>query len=348
MNPVADIRAMWPRTGLVSHASPVHRLERLERWLGGGVEIYIKRDDLLRPFCGNKLRYIEYVLGAYRAGKHDCIVHCGEMTSNFLMQLAIIGAQEGVPVHVLLRGDHPPVWQGNILLEDIFGACISYRGAESKQSCSDIKRQYAQKLRSHGHDPFVIDYPLSNYIGILGNLGTYEELHIQIKKGDLPEIDHIVMCSAGNSYLGLRVASHLYGDMRRITAFPPIRFSDSGLGSVAADRRMFLLKKIREFADATERELDIATVEFDEGFVGDGYGVPTSESIEAVRILASMEGVLLDPIYTGKAMAGLISYIRRGAVTPGTRILFIHTGGWVNVFTFNNAFAEYKHSNPLN
>jgi len=342
MSIVSKILGKWPRVSLFDQPSPVQRLCRLEEAVGDKVEIYAKREDLLRPLCGNKLRYIEFVLGAYEAGNHDSIVHCGGLTSNFLLQLAIVGAQDGIPIHLIVQGKRPAFEQGNLLLERLFGANLRFVDSTAGGTCGELKRAYASELRGQGGNPFVIDYPFSNFIGILGYLDAYQELRSQIGGPHVPGIDHITMCSAGNSYLGMRIGADLFEDPVLVTAFPPVRFTEAGLGHIARDRRAFLIKKIGEFGKAAGTTLDTSDVDFDESFVGKGYGVPTVESMEAVKLVASTEGVLLDPIYTGKAMAGLISYIRKGKIPAGSRVLFMHTGGWVNVFTYNECFAD-KH-----
>ncbi|MBT3198147.1 MAG: pyridoxal-phosphate dependent enzyme, partial [Gammaproteobacteria bacterium] len=303
------------------------------------VEIYIKRDDLLRPLFGNKLRYLEYVLGAYDATGSDCLIHCGGKSSNYLAQLAMVGAQEGIPIHLVIQGGRDDMPQGNPLLEELFGAQVRYHSEEPKRSCSDHKQQLADMLRIAGNRPYVIDFPFSNYSAILGYMRAYDELRQQEAEGVIPYVDNLFLCSAGNSYLGLRLAADLNGDQRNITAISPIRFRDTGLEAVVADREKFLLKKISEFSHFSEVELPTQRVDFDETWVGDGYAIPSEESVEAVRLLASLEGILLDPVYTGKAMAGLIHRVRSGQFTSGSRVLFIHTGGWVNVFAFHQVFS---------
>jgi 1-aminocyclopropane-1-carboxylate deaminase/D-cysteine desulfhydrase-like pyridoxal-dependent ACC family enzyme len=336
--PVTAILAAQPRRRLHDDPSPIQRLRRLERELGGEVEIWIKRDDLLRPLCGNKVRYLEFVLGAYDAAGANCLVHCGGQTSNYMAQIAMVGAAEGVPVHLALLGERPEKLQANVLIEEVFGARVVFRPGRFGGSCSRFKAEIADELRDLGRRPFVVDHPFSNHSAMLGYMAFYAELRGQIARGEAPEPDHIHLCSAGNSYLGLRLAADLAGDRLPVTGFPPLRWAEAGLDHVAPDRPSFLRKKAVEFAAFAAVALRIPAIDVDDSFVGPGYGEPTPESVAAVRLLARTEGVLLDPIYTGKSMAGVIARIRAGQVRRGARILFVHTGGAANLFTYADAF----------
>ncbi len=327
--------AAAPRRVLYGAPSPVQRLRRLERELGTSVELYIKRDDALRPLYGNKLRYIEYVLGAYDELAADCIVHCGGLSSNYLAQLAIAGAEFGIATHLIMNERRPVSLLGNPLLAEIFGAQVHFQLG----SCEKLKAELAAQLAQEGLRPLVIDAPFTNHSAILGYLQAWRELCGQVERKEVPMPQHIFLCSAGNSYLGLRIGADLDGSDVRITAVSPIRFLDSGLSVVASDREGFLRKKIGEFAEFSGQNIPVSKLDVDENFVGASYGAPSSESIAAVRLLARTEGILLDPIYTGKAMAGLLDRIRTRRLPDGARILFIHSGGIGNVFSNYDAFA---------
>jgi len=325
-----------PRRALHDTPSPIQRLERLERDLDASVKLYVKRDDCLRPLFGNKLRYIEYVVGAYDALDADAIVHCGGLQSNYLAQLAIAGAELGIPMHLIVNAQRPPGLQGNPLLAEIFGADIRYR----QGSGSALKAQFAAELAQAGARPLVIDAPFTNHSAILGYLRAWREITSQVKAGEMDMPDHIVMCSAGNSYLGLRIGADMDGAEVGITAVTPIRFADTGLQSVAPDRNSFLRKKVSEFGQFIGRELPTVKFDFDETFVGPCYGLPSKAGISAIRYLARTEGLLLDPVYNGKAMAALLSHIGAGRFGKGARILFIHSGGLPNVYTCHDAFTN--------
>jgi 1-aminocyclopropane-1-carboxylate deaminase/D-cysteine desulfhydrase-like pyridoxal-dependent ACC family enzyme len=315
-------------------------MRRLEEDLGTDVEIYFKREDLLRPLCGNKIRYLEYVLGAYDQEAADCLVHCGGQTSNYMAQLAIVGAAEGIPVHLILLGEPPDEPNGNPLIEDLLGAHIYYRAGKFGGSCSNHKADLSATLREEGKRPYVIDYPFSNYSAILGYMTAYLEMRAQIEGGGAPEFDHFFLCSGSNSFLGLRMAANLAGDTTPITAFPPITWKENGLDHVAPDLDTFARIKIQEFSNWIEQNLQVNSLDFDERHVGSGYGIPTKASIDAVRQVGRCEGILLDPIYTGKAMAGLIARIENNEFEPGSRLLFFQSGGPINALGNFREFAQ--------
>ena len=327
-----------PRRALIVAPSPIQRLVRLERALGAGVELYMKRDDAIRPLFGNKLRYIEYVFGALDALGADCVVHCGGASSNYLVQLAMAGAAEGVPIHLAVAAARDVASLNNPRLAELFGATVHY--AMPGSSCSALKAARAAELAAEGRRPLVIDAPFTNHSAILAYMRASDELLTQVDAGVTPMPDHVLLCSVGNSYLGLRIGTDLAGARIAIKAFAPIRFADAGLSAVAADRPSFLAKKRREFEAFIGRTLAQTPLDVDETMVGPGYGVPSADGVAAVRLLAETEGVLLDPIYTGKAMAGLLHGLRAGTYRRGARVLFLHSGGFVNVFAHHVAFLD--------
>lgn len=326
-----------PRRHLIEAPSPVQRMRRLELEIGASVELYVKREDALRPLYGNKLRYIEYVLGALDLVGADCLLHCGGPTSNYLGQLAMIGAEAGLAVHLVVTADEPETVTGNPLIMQTMGARLRWQAG---CPCSAMKAAWAAELAAAGRRAMVIDAPFTNHSSILGYMRAWREITSQVRSGALPQPDHIVLCSAGNSYLGLRIAADMAGaEDWKITAFSSIRFADAGLAGIAASREAFLLGKAEAFASWCGERQHTFKVDVDESAVGPGYPIPSAESIAAVRLVGRTEGILLDPIYTGKAMAGLLDGVRKDRYPRGSRILFMHSGGWANAFTFNTALS---------
>lgn len=331
MSPIAAFLDGRARQLLLPGASPILRLRRLESELGSAAAIWIKRDDALLPFCGNKLRYLEFVLGAARAEHADAIVHCGGATSNYLAQLAIVGAAAGIRVHVAVQAGPEAASDPGPLLAGLHGAQVRFVGS---MPCAAAKAQWARELEADGLRPYVVGPPFANHSAILGFLAAADELDVQCATGIAPRPRRIYMCSAGNSYLGLALGSALLGDAWDVRAFSPVRFADTHLAALAPARGEFLLRKLRDFSGFACRDLPRFEPFVDESMVGDGYPVPTREGMEAVRVVARAEGIVLDPIYTGKAMAGMIADLRAGRVSPGDDILFWHSGGAANIFRF--------------
>lgn len=331
MSGLEDLISGRARQTLLPGASSIRRLFRLEAAVGSSAAIWIKRDDALLPFCGNKLRYLEFVLGAARAERADAIIHCGGATSNYLAQLAIAGAMSGLAVHVAVQARPEAARDPCPMLAALHGAEVRFTGTTP---CAEAKAAWASEIASAGGRPYVIGHPFANHSAILGFLAAASELRAQVDAGVAPAPTWIYMCSAGNSYLGLRLASALLGDPWNVRAFSPIRFTDTHLAGIASDRVSFLRRKLRDFAEFAGCDLPNFEPAVDEAMVGEGYPLPTRECIEAVRLVGRTEGISLDPIYTGKAMAGLIADLRMGLFSSGDNVLFWHSGGAANLFRF--------------
>jgi D-cysteine desulfhydrase/L-cysteate sulfo-lyase len=331
MSAIGAFLAGRVRHPILPIASPVRRLLRLEAALASSSAIWIKRDDALLPFCGNKLRYLEFVLGAVRAEGADAIVHCGGSASNYLPQLAIVGATSAISIHVAIQAGPEAARDPCPLLVLLHGGEVRFIGSAS---CATVKAEWAEQLKAEGRRPFVIGAPFANHSAILGFLAAAAELDAQTDAGAAPHPRRIYMCSAGNSYLGLRLGAALLGDPWEVRAFSPVRFADTHLSTIAFGRGEFLRRKLQDFSAFVGRDLPQFHPVVDESMVGTGYPVPTREGMEAVRLVARTEGIALDPIYTGKAMAGMIADIRAGRVARGEDILFWHSGGAANIFRF--------------
>ena len=339
-----EIVERFPRMPLFQTPSPVARLRRLESHLDAKVEIYIKRDDLLRPLFGNKIRYLEYILGAYGEADADCIVHAGGITSNYEAQIAMMGAAYGIPVYIILRDDMPEVLQGNPLIEELFGATVRYVPNPEMTTNSGEKQKLADELRKQQLRPYVIDYPSVNYHSHLGYMRCFLEIRQQIADNVLPDIDMICLCSGWHSYLGLHTAAALSEVDVHIVAIRASHWEGSALAKIKENMNDFLADKIKEFESFLGISIPERPFEVCRNYVGSGYGTPTEKSLASVALLARTEGILLDPIYSGKAFAGLLDLIQRGSVEAGTRVLFIHTGGWINVFTYNRELTQWLRS----
>ena len=343
MNIVKQIINRYPVRKLYNTYSPIQRLERLEKKINSPNRIYIKRDDLLRPMFGNKIRYIEYLFGQYDKTNSDCIVHAGGATSNYMAQLAMAGASEDIPVYILINCSKPELLQGNLLINTLFSKNVHYFNTD-KNTNSEIKKEFYNNLKSKGKSPFLIDYPLGNFYAHLGYMKAYYEIKEQINEGESPEIGHIFHCSGFQSYIGLKTAVSLLNDNVRITAFRASKWDMTGLSKIYSDINQFLKAKIEEFSEFLETEISVDSFEMTDDYVGKAYAVPTNESLDTVKLLASTEGILLDPIYTGKAFYGMLDYIRRGEVRKDDKLLFIHSGGIVNNFVINKELSIFLNS----
>jgi 1-aminocyclopropane-1-carboxylate deaminase/D-cysteine desulfhydrase-like pyridoxal-dependent ACC family enzyme len=340
-DPIARILADQPRIRLFNQPSPIIRLRHLELHLKSNVSIFIKRDDLLWPFGGNKIRYLEFVLGQFEKSGCDCLVHGGGLTSNYLSQLAMIGATKGIEVHLAIGAQRPNVFEANQLVQGLCGANLHFIETDvSQQGNADSKKILAQKLRENGRKPFVIDYPNSNNTAYLGYMDCMREILQQSHASDTP-FSHIVLCSGWHSYLGLRIGADITKSNCHITGFRPVSRGETWLSQSYPDFNLFLLDKINEFSEFLGIQLNTSgSFDLSEEQVGLGYAKYDQKTFEAISLLASKEGILLDPIYTGKAFTGLLARLSQGFFPPNSSVLFLHTGGVINLFSYKEELSN--------
>lgn len=345
-DPIGRLLDSQPRTRLFCGPSPIERLRRLERCVNADISLFIKRDDMLRPLCGNKIRYLEFVLGLYEKSGSDCLIHGGGLPSNYLAQLAMVGAARGIEVHLAISAHRPNILQSNQLIQALCGAVLHFSEVDSSQaSNAEPKLAIAQQLRDQGRKPFVIDYPLSNYTAYLGYMDCMREILLQSAEADTP-FSHVVLCSGWHSYLGLRIAADMVRPELGITGFRPARRDGTWLGRTYPDFDLFLHAKVNEFAEFLGIPITTEVFDLSEGRVGSGYAKFDQPTFQAMKLLASTEGILLDPVYTGKAFAGLLERMAEGFFPSGSSVLFIHTGGVANLFRFNEELSHCISTDP--
>jgi 1-aminocyclopropane-1-carboxylate deaminase/D-cysteine desulfhydrase-like pyridoxal-dependent ACC family enzyme len=311
-----------PATSLVGNfTSPVARLERLEAALGAGApRIFIKRDDLL-PFAlgGNKVRKLQMLAAdATRAGA-TALITCGAVQSNHARVTAAAGAVLGLSVILVLSGERPDPPAGNYLRDMLFGAEI--RVVPRREDRDPAMAEAAEDVRRAGGVPFVIPMGGSTPLGVMGVARAVAELSADRLKPD------VIVCasSSGGTQAGLMAGCTLFGLPSRVLGISADLPADELKAVVSG-----LLDRTAVSLGSPAGSLAGAHgVEVDDGQVGAGYGAPTDAADEAVRLLARREGILLDSVYTSKAMAGLIAHVRAGQFSSGQTVLFWHTGGLV-------------------
>lgn len=311
-----------PRQPLGCWPTPVQPLERLSAHLGGP-RLWVKRDDLSGlAFGGNKTRKLEFLVGAALAEGCDTLLTAGAAQSNHCRQTAAAAARCGLACHLLLGGEAPPEADGNLLLDHLLGARVHWCGARRK---GEDLPELAEQLRRQGRRPCVIPYGGSSALGAVGFAAALRELQAQ---AIVPT--HIVFASSsGGTHAGLLAG-------RALTA---LRAELWGIRIDKEDApgRPFATE-IADLAVACADLLGLpsdprlAEVQLLEDWLGQGYGVVGAAEREAVGLAARFEGLLLDPVYTGRAFAGLLDLLRRGTFRPEDRILFWHTGGTPALF----------------
>ncbi|MBJ3816008.1 D-cysteine desulfhydrase [Shimwellia pseudoproteus] len=329
--------ARFPRLRLGHFPTPLEPLENLSRLLGGPA-IWIKRDDATGLATGgNKTRKLEFLLADALAQQADVIITQGATQSNHVRQTIAAAAVLGLPAKVFLEqrvsgfGDEYQQ-SGNVLLDKLLGGEIVAHlppGTDMQQVMED----YAATLRAQGKNPYVIPGGGSNPIGALGYVACAQELLYQSSQQRL-RIDHVIHATGSTGTQAGLVAgftatnSHI--PVLGISVRAPKARQQENVWQLASRTRALL---------GVPGELPRSAVVVNSDYVGDGYGLPTPAMQEAVELLARHEGILLDPVYAGKGMAGLIDLVRQGQFRPQDNLVFIHTGGAAGLFGYRQALA---------
>jgi L-cysteate sulfo-lyase len=329
--------ARFPRVRLFPTPTPLEKLEHLSRHLGGP-EIWIKRDDCtVVATGGNKVRKLEWLVGEARAQGATHLVTQGAVQSNHVRQTAAVARRFGMKCTALLEhrietNDRDYLNSGNVLLDRLFDCAIEYR-----QSGLDMNAEAEAKgeqLRAAGEKVYVIPGGGSNTVGALGYVSCAQELVQQADEMGL-RIDRLVTATgSAGTQAGLVVG------LEGMNANIPVL----GIGvRLPRDRQE---ANVHRLAEATADYVGVrggiarSAVAANCDYVGPGYGQPTPGMIEAVLMVARQEGLLLDPVYSGKAMAGLIDLIRKGEIRKNETVVFLHTGGAVGLFGYTPVFEQ--------
>jgi len=318
--------------------TPIHELKNLSKYLNAP-KIFIKRDDLTGlALGGNKIRKLEYLIGDALLNNCDTIITGGSAQSNHCRQTAAAASIYGLECHLALGGEEPNLFEGNLLLDKLLGAVIHWSGVFRK---GEKIPQICKELISMGKKPYIIPYGGSNEIGVWGFINAVKELKIQIKNLK-EEFTHIVFpSSSGGTHAGFIIGKSKYNlsveligiqiDKGTKDEFPYIETLLNLLNSTS--QKIFMNK-----------EYKLKDIILFEDYVGEGYGIMNDLDIEAIKLLSKFEGILLDPVYTGRAMGGLIDLVKKKYFSKDDKILFWHTGGIPALFTYSKNLMEL--SNP--
>ena len=319
------------RFPLAQLPTPVERMERFSAALGGP-EIWIKRDDQTGLATGgNKTRKLELLIGEALHQGARVVLTVGAVQSNHCRQTAAAAARAGLGCVLALRGYAPPRdrWTGNLLLNDLLGARLWW--AEESDPL-DALADAAAAEGDAGRQPYVIPYGGSNPVGAAAYALAFEEFWQQTGEaagGQRLCFDRVVFASSsGGTHAGLVVGAKASGYEGQV-----LGISVDKTGGHLRETVSALLAPTAECL-GLEPSFGPEDVHVDDRFMGGGYAVLTAAEREAVRTVARSEGILLDPVYTGKAMAGLMGLIRRGEIGAGERVLFWHTGGSAALFAY--------------
>ncbi|MGB5870437.1 MAG: D-cysteine desulfhydrase [Albidovulum sp.] len=327
--------ARFPRRFLAHLPTPLERLDRLTAELGGP-EIWIKRDDCTGLSTGgNKTRKLEFLMAEAELQGADLVMTQGATQSNHARQTAAFAAKLGIPCHILLEdrtGSNNANYNtnGNVLLDHLHGATTQkLPGGGDKNAEMEV---IADKMRADGKKVYTIPGGGSNPTGALGYVNCAFEMLSQVNNSGM-KIDHIVTATgSAGTQAGLIVG------LKAMNAQIPLL----GIGVRAPKAKQE--ENVYNLACATAEKLGCAGVVAREDvvantdYVGEGYGIPTQSGMDAIKMFAELEAILLDPVYSAKGAAGFVDLIRKGHFKKGERVIFLHTGGSAALFGYDSAF----------
>jgi len=332
----------FPRVELCHKPTPLEAMNRLADHLGGP-RLFVKRDDCTGlAVGGNKTRKLEFLMADAMAQGANTVVTVGGVQSNHCRQTAAAAARLGLKCELILphlSRFHSPTYEtgGNILLDRLLGAGIHI--APDLDAAAGLTRAVLQLVRGRGDVPYFIPAGGSTPLGALGYVDAACELARQAQTRDLKIDQVIVTTGSSTTHAGLIVG------FAAVERMPELKCRPRVIGISVYQRRDGAMTTVRQRARETaeligldDATLDERVVVYDD-YLGAGYGEPTEAMIEAVGLAARLEGLLLDPVYTGKALSGLVDLVRRGSFSKSDNVLFWHTGGTPALFPYADAFA---------
>ena len=318
------------RESLGFFPTPLVELSRLSKKLDGPT-IFMKRDDNTGlALGGNKTRKLEFIIGDALAKGADTIITAGAAQSNHCRQTAAAAASLGLECHLVLGGKEPEQASGNLLLDKIFGCHIHWAGANRKGE--DIP-SIVEQLISQGKKPYVVPYGGSNELGALAFVEAFKELESQRDSMDLSFTHIFFASSSGGTQAGLMLGNKIFNSPYQIVG---INIDKGETDKVPFDQYTLALANRTAELIGANYEFSESDLILNADYVGEGYGVVGALENEAIALTAQTEGILLDPVYTGRAMGGLIDMIRTGQIKKTDRVLFWHTGGAPALFAYSN------------
>ncbi|HAQ39110.1 MAG TPA: D-cysteine desulfhydrase family protein [Saprospirales bacterium] len=318
----------FPRAPLGFLPTPIIELTALSKHLSGP-RLLMKRDDQTGlAFGGNKTRKLEFLIGEAIQQGCDTVVTGGAAQSNHCRQTAAAAVKYGLECHLALGGEPQADYQGNLLLDDLLNAKIHWEGNLRKGEGMFL---LMEKLKTEGKKPYFIPYGGSNPTGSLGYVEAVRELRDQLEEQQISLTHSVFASSSGGTHAGLLVGARIYKQLYRTIGIgidkraPGEDPFDEHIRNIANQT----LINLKQNPDLTPEDVILYN-----DYMGEGYGIVGDPEREAIRLLAGLEGIFLDPVYTGRAMAGMIDLIRKGVFSKDDTVLFWHTGGGPALFAY--------------
>ena len=312
---------MLPKMKLSVLPTPIQKLPNVSKALGGP-ELMVKRDDLTGlAFGGNKTRKLEYLLADAQRKGADLLLTTGAAQSNHCRQTAAAAARFGFPAILVLTGDPEPQPSGNLFLDDLLGAEVVWAAAENREQALETAYQQAA---GRGNKPYLIPYGGSNAVGGFAYYQAFREMVDQL--GENPPDWIVFASSSGGTQAGLAAGARVINPDVKVLGISVDEAADDLRGRVAPLATQ-ILEEAQSLLEIREEEVLV-----NDHYLGEGYGVMGEPEAAAIRLFAREEGLLLDPVYTGRAAAGLIDLIRQNFFQDDQVVLFWHTGGTPGLF----------------
>lgn len=318
-----------PRVTLTRLPTPLDDAPRLGAAAGLG-RLLIKRDDLTDlALGGNKVRKLEFLLGEARAQDADTLITTAGWQSNFLRLTAAAARREGMRPILIVRGRPDAPSRGNLLLMRVFGADLRFVDTEDPFATTTLAQMQAiaDEVRARGGRPYLMN--IATFSGGLAAVAYVHgalELAGQLGERAIRADQLVVAVGSGGTYAGLLLGLRLAGVRTRVTGVS-VSLPATRLRSMVSDHMRDAARLLHVDAPVQDDEIDLT-----DDSVGPGYGIPTPDSLAAVRLAAVTEGLMFDPIYTGKAWGALAEAVRQGRISRQATVVFLHTGGAPNLF----------------
>ena len=319
--------ARVPQVNIGHFPTPLEECPRLSEELGGP-RIFIKREDCSGlAFGGNKVRQLTFTIGDGVAQGADTIVHGAASQSNHCRQTAAACSKLGLKCYLRLARDHKSIVQGNVLLDHLAGANVEFVDVPFGPELEQFKLKLAEELKASGLNPYVVTSPRSTALAAVAFSWCIAEIHEQQTELGI-DADWIYTSSVGGTQAGLILGTKTLGMKLKPYACAPVHWEGK-------------IDRIRDAANAAAEILKLKTLVKDEDvintddYIGEAYGLLTPECIAALKLIARTEGIILDPVYTSKAMACLIDHIKEGRFNSEDVVIFLHTGGTPALFAYN-------------
>ncbi len=329
--------AKFPRRGYLNGPTPLEAAPNFSKALGGKVNIYIKRDDLLPGAAGgNKTRKLDFSIAEALEQGADTIITCGAVQSNHCRLTLSWAVKEGMDCHLVLeervKGTYNPQASGNNFLFHLMGV-KSVRVVPGGSNMMEEMEKTAAELRAKGKKPYIIPGGASNPVGATGYVNCAEEVLRQLFDMHLKIDAMVVPSGSAGTHAGTVV-----GMVGNSAGIPVLGMNVSRTKPVQEELVYKLACETAERVGAPA--IPRNAVECFDAYVGPGYSLPTDSMVEAVTLLARTEAILLDPVYSGKAAAGLVDLVRKGHFPEGSNVLFLHTGGSPALYAYLDSFKD--------